>query len=228
MRAILSTLCLVIVMLFAFSTMAANKVVVVPLFSSGDKVPTVVSKTGRVWMDRNLGAIRVAGSMNDSLAYGWLYQWGRPADGHENPSMNDINNSTVDKDVPGHGWFITANYPYDWRVPKNDDLWQGVAGVNNPCPQGFRLPTEMEWLLEINSWNPKSDVGAFESPLKLVLAGAREADNAVIWGLGRNGYYWSSTYDFQLAKAMCLQDGYPPEVNGRGRAEGMSVRCIKD
>lgn len=39
--------------------------------------------TGRVWKDRNLGASRVATSVNDVEASGDLYQWGRATDGHE-------------------------------------------------------------------------------------------------------------------------------------------------
>lgn len=35
------------------------------------------------WMDRNLGASRVATASNDRMAYGHLFQWGRPADGHQ-------------------------------------------------------------------------------------------------------------------------------------------------
>ena len=27
---------------------------------------------------------------------------------------------------------------------QNDNLWQGVNGVNNLCPSGFRLPTSTE------------------------------------------------------------------------------------
>ncbi|MDO5968527.1 hypothetical protein Q4Q35_01790, partial [Flavivirga aquimarina] len=41
------------------------------------------SATGKIWMDRNLGASQVATSSNDADAYGDLYQWGRAADGHE-------------------------------------------------------------------------------------------------------------------------------------------------
>ena len=37
----------------------------------------------QTWMDRNLGARRVATAVNDVFSYGNHYQWGRPADGHE-------------------------------------------------------------------------------------------------------------------------------------------------
>ena len=55
------------------SAVAADKVVVVPFFSSrgaaGTTIPTVTS-AGQVWMDRNLGAFRVAQSVDDYQAYG--------------------------------------------------------------------------------------------------------------------------------------------------------------
>jgi len=34
-------------------------------------------------MDRDLGAVRGAQSIDNHRAYGWLYQWGRLADMHE-------------------------------------------------------------------------------------------------------------------------------------------------
>lgn len=95
--------------------------------------PIVVSPTGKVWMDRNLGASQVATAVDDDDAYGDLYQWGRGADGHEKRD-SDTTPTRSDSDTPGHGDFITtSSEPYDWRTGQNDDLWQGVSGTNNPC-----------------------------------------------------------------------------------------------
>ena len=45
---------------------------------------TVVNPvTGKVWLNRNLGATQVASSSTDTASYGDLYQWGRAADGHQ-------------------------------------------------------------------------------------------------------------------------------------------------
>ena len=41
------------------------------------------TSTGKIWMDRNLGATQAATSSTDAASYGDLYQWGRAADGHE-------------------------------------------------------------------------------------------------------------------------------------------------
>ena len=46
-------------------------------------VPTVTS-AGQVWMDRNLGASRVATSFDDEEAYGDLYQWEEELTGMRN------------------------------------------------------------------------------------------------------------------------------------------------
>ncbi|MCB4755356.1 MAG: hypothetical protein LGB62_07400, partial [Sulfurovum sp.] len=43
----------------------------------------VTSKTGRIWLDRNIGASQVATSLSDEASYGYYFQWGRPADGHQ-------------------------------------------------------------------------------------------------------------------------------------------------
>lgn len=107
--------------------------------------------TGRIWMDRNLGATRVATSKVDYLAYGDLYQWGRGSDGHQlinwtsSTSGTPVNGTTItlsNSSSPGHSLFILgATNTGDWLVTQNDNLWQGVSGINNPCPAGFRLPT---------------------------------------------------------------------------------------
>jgi uncharacterized protein (TIGR02145 family) len=102
--------------------------------------------TGRVWMDRNLGASRVATSINDKEAYGDLFQWGRAADGYE--KCNSLTTALRSSgDTPGHDRFIISNGSApNWRTSQSINLWQGVDGINNPCPAGFRIPTQSEWI----------------------------------------------------------------------------------
>lgn len=61
--------------------------------------------TGRVWMDRNLGASKVANNSNDVSAYGDLYQWGRFGDGHQFRN-SAITNALSTGNTPGHEKFI--------------------------------------------------------------------------------------------------------------------------
>ena len=51
--------------------------------NNSNLVVEVTSATGRIWMDRNLGAMRAATSATDYQAYGSLYQFGRGSDGHQ-------------------------------------------------------------------------------------------------------------------------------------------------
>ncbi len=181
--------------------------------------------TGRIWMDRNLGASRVAASSNDTEAYGDLYQWGRGTDGHE--KRNSPTTSTLSSsDNPGHGNFITSGG--DWRSPQNNNLWQGASSINNPCPPGYRLPTEAEWTEERLSWSSNDQYGAFNSPLKLPLAGSRSPTDGWLSHLGSWGYYWSSTVNGTYARCLSFTQSNTATMYSLRRASGYPVRCIMD
>jgi len=192
--------------------------------TAASTVSTVNSTTGKVWMDRNLGASRVATSSTDTQAYGDLYQWGRGSDGHEkrtSPTTSTLSNS----DVPGHDQFITAGSA-DWRSPQNNNLWQGKNGINNPCPEGFRIPTSAEWEAELASWNINDSEGAFASSLKLPVAGMRSASDGSI-GLADSNGYWSANVVGTNAEIMKF-NSFSSGMGYTRRSLGSSVRCIKD
>jgi uncharacterized protein (TIGR02145 family) len=188
---------------------------------------TVVGANGKIWMDRNLGATRVATSSTDAESYGDLYQWGRGADGHQ--IRTSATTSTLSStDVPGNAQFILATTaPYDWRSGQNANLWQGVNGTNNPCPSGYRLPTETEINAERDSWSPKTSVGAFASPLKLPMAGYRLYSNGSLFNVGSVGFYWSSTVSGTSSRGFGF-DSFGATMWTYNRAYGFYVRCIKD
>ena len=183
--------------------------------------------TGKTWMDRNLGASQAATSSTDADAYGDLYQWGRAADGHQ--CRNSSNTSTLSStDQPGHGDFITnGSSPRDWRSSQNDNLWQGVNGTNNPCPSGYRLPTNAELDAERGSWSSDDSDGAYASPLQLPLAGRRDYSFGSLDFVGSVGYYWSGTVNGTSAGYLYFGSSNAGLFNVY-RAYGSSVRCLKD
>ncbi len=189
--------------------------------------------TGQTWMDRNLGATQVATSSTDAAAYGDYYQWGRATEGHENSSSSTTSTiaSTPEPNL-GNSWdgsFITnPTYPSYWLSPQDNSLWQGVSGTNNPCPSGFRLPTNTEWEAERNSWATNDPAGAFGSPLKLPTAGFRFYNDGSISNEGSDGDYWSSSVSGVDAASLGFSNGYTSGIYFNRRGFGMSVRCIKD
>jgi hypothetical protein len=178
-------------------------------------------------MDRNLGATQVATSSTDAASYGDLYQWGRGADGHQ--IRTSATTATLSgTDVPELANFIIPpNSPYDWRSVQNDNLWQGVAGVNNPCPSGYRIPTDTELEQERLSWATNNSAGAFASPLKLPMAGYRDVSAGSLVDVGTSGFYWSSTVS-TIYPRFSYFDSVGATMGYASRAYGFSVRCLKD
>lgn len=202
-------------------------IIVFALFNlaSYSQVSTVTNAiTGRTWMDRNLGASQVAISITDSASYGSLYQWGRLTDGHE---LSNSSTTTIvsTSNNPGHSDFIIGSD--DWITPSNDLLWQGVNGINNPCPNGFRLPTEAEWEAERLSWTSNDAAGAFASVLKLPIAGARSRMNGAIGNVGTFVGYRSSDLNGVESRILGISLSIAMMGN-RARADGNCVRCIQD
>ena len=190
---------------------------------------TVQGQNGTCWMDRNLGASRVATAYNDAQAYGDLFQWGRLDDGHQN--RNSGTTSTLsNSDNPGHGLFILShNFPHDWRDPQNDYLWDDLGGVNNPCPVGWRVPSKEEYESERDSWGTFNHNynGAFNSPLKLTAGGIRQYGSGNLTAVGNEGYYWINESIGPYSMYFVFSDWQAGFTNGH-RASGRVVRCIRN
>jgi hypothetical protein len=208
---------------------------------------TILSATTqRKWLDRNLGATRVAQAINDYQAYGDLFQWGRVADGHQFVTRTGTSAAdatfangitlttepygTSSTDEPSNSKFIVVptGDNLDWRNPQNNDLWQGVNGKNNPCPSGWRIPTQAEWFAE--GFTNGNDAYA---KLKLTVTGQR----GVLNGNLRNvdyGIYWSSTsiedpgYGFYTNHFQMTASTVGSSSSFTDRGNGEACRCIKE
>jgi uncharacterized protein (TIGR02145 family) len=205
-------------------------------------------------MDRNLGGSQAATGSMDFLAYGSLYQWGRGGDGHQCINWTSATGSdgteqnretttlaTTAAPNDGNVWdglFITAgSSPFDWLSTQDDNLWQEVSGINNPCPSGYRVPTEVEWNNERDSWDGVLDMmfspatnnatGAIASPLKLPLSGGRNPTNGLLGLVGISGDYWTSTVSDSNARRIGFNN-VNANMGNSNRATGLSVRCLKE
>ncbi len=200
-----------------------------------------VSITGKTWMDRNLGATRVATSATDFLAYGHLYQWGRRADGHQiigwtSSTTGSILNSTVPTlattDTPTHSNPIYIPGNNDWRSPSNDLLWQGVSGINNPCPSGFRVPTQAEFEAETTAYSIVDMATAYASPFRFPAAGfvTGNSGGQFLSSVGSISRLWTSSMGISpgtsLAVVLFINSINTNSSNSRWSMK--SVRCVKD
>jgi uncharacterized protein (TIGR02145 family) len=201
---------------------------------------TVTTATGRIWLDRNLGASRVATSSTDASAYGDYYQWGRPADGHQtkyltNNNSSGFTNTKSSSSVPSTDlWIVPTDASNDWLITPDNSLWTGANPATNPCPTGFRIPTEAEWSAE----NIANVTATFQTNgLKLTLPGM-----LTNFGSGGASYTAKNSYGQYLTQTAYTTSPVTGGaryfgVNASNQAwfdqnyykwHGMSVRCIKN
>ncbi|MBE8189976.1 MAG: hypothetical protein HAW58_03805, partial [Candidatus Thioglobus sp.] len=194
--------------------------------------PVAGGGTDTIWMDRNLGAERVATSSTDTMAFGDLYQWGRRADGHQLRTSGIT--TTLATDIsPGHADFITnsGNNIRDWTDTSTDAdgsarqaVWGSIDG-SGVCPTGFKVPSEAELEAERVSWASNNLAGAFASNLKLIGAGHR---SGAAPSSNTSGSYWSSSVANVEGQSGYLSFGDNASTTRTTRYFAFSVRCIRD
>jgi uncharacterized protein (TIGR02145 family) len=182
-------------------------------------VVEVTSSSGMIWMDRNLGASRAATAFNDYLAYGCNYQWGRGNDGHASVTW-----TTSTAGVPVNSDFVTGGT--DWDVV-NADRWQGTFGENNPCPNGFRIPTQAEFDAEKTAYTITNSATAYSAIQKFVTAGKRSNSSGLLSLMGTTGNYWTSDISSNNSVELTF-NATTISFSNQNRSVGFAVRCIKD
>lgn len=189
--------------------------------------------TGRKWLDRNLGAPNMASASDDFANYGDVFQWGRRADGHqlitrgpsdaETSGLNGITDTQASSySDAGTNKFIAGEFE-DWLNPSNENLWQGVNGANNPCPLGWRIPTNDEWEAE-----GITDIADAYSKLKLTKGGRRSATDGLFANTTVLAAYWSSSSAGDGYSHVYRYTALSPSPIVDINARGYSCRCIKD
>jgi len=201
---------------------------------NGTNYCTVTSPyTGKVWLDRNLGASRVCTAYNDTQCYGDYYQWGRDADGHEKSSSNTTATQATDINSAGTD-FITSSstYRYDWAkaADRSGSLratnWSKTDG-SSVCPAGYRVPTEAELKAETTDAGVANNTDAFNSFLKLPSAGYRDRSSGSLEYQGSRGVVWSASVYASRSRYLYFFSSGAGWDYGK-RAGGRSVRCLRD
>ncbi len=199
--------------------------------------------TGRIWLDRNIGADRVCQSLTDRACYGGYFEFGRGFDGHQLPD-SPAKKEKKQTITPNDNLFVLSDYNvgYDWVVAGVDDngskriAFMNDLEGNGICPVGFRLPSMDELYAETltnEPWDAFPAQNIEDDFLKLPYNGYRNAQHTkgLITEIDMRGAYWTNTTyltdgKLRVRHMMFTKDdvlGYGTRYIGNG--EG--VRCIK-
>ncbi len=185
---------------------------------------------------------------------GNYYHWGRKPtcfgiDGMDatNPCTSPIYGaagpwgSTDSKDNAGA---ITGWVDYDYAA---DTDWKdtGTKGLQDPCPQGFRIPSQAQWDgVRTNNGTPTNvenaggawtagstnyDTGKkFGNDLFLPAAGLRDNNDGTLYRRGNDGLYWSSTVSGPDSAWFLYFFSGGTSMANFYRSIGRSLRCIAE
>lgn len=206
--------------------------------NSGLRYEIVTSPyTGRKWLNKDLGANRVATSRTDFYGYGDHFQWGRNADGHQRNPVTASTSTPGSRGFdsrfytsPNGTWTSFGNIFRLWRIkdPNNP-----IDGLNNPCPSGFRVPRAIELMAETNRFTAQTVQGAFDSFLKISSGGSRNPTTGVV---SRGGDALYATLDFKgdnsvlnlTVSSIRISSTTIEKVENISTTTGQLIRCIKD
>jgi hypothetical protein len=188
--------------------------------------------TGKVWLDRNLGADRVCTSVNDTECYGDYYQWGRNFDGHEDSGSATTTTQATDVTNVGHGDFIKASSDWgsvDGAGTTRTSNWSAIDG-SSVCPVDYRVPTIAEIEAETLDHGVINRDTAFANFLKLPSAGHRIYNDSTFINVNNGGYIWSNS--LTGGGIISTQNVYffvgIAGLSASHRANAYTVRCLRD
>jgi hypothetical protein len=201
----------------------------------------VIAEDGRIWLNNALGAQysnmnnasfnpnKQATSATDFNSYSSLFQLGRKPDGHElitwtNTSGTPVNGiNSILNDIPNDASFIKSTN--DWRNNQDSTLWSSESSTNNPCPKGYRVPSNSEITTYISSAGTTDVFSNFNARLKFPFSGARDNSSGNVYSFGSqsdiwtNGSTWNNSFYFYNSSSS-NQNSAP--------AYGFTVMCIKN
>jgi uncharacterized protein (TIGR02145 family) len=145
---------------------------------------------------------------------GMLYQWNRKIGWSVTDPLVDSNGGTS----------------WDTSVPEGS-TWESS---NDPCPNGWRVPTQTELQSLIDAGSVWQDASAdlpagrlFAGSLFLPAVGYRSPSNGKLNSSGSGGYYWCNQSIFDNdATGIVFNDGGWELENNEYKRDGFTVRCV--
>ena len=207
---------------------------------------------GDVVMDRNLGAVSASPVSHES--YGLLYQWGRkdPFLGScvrddnvmaastvrwPSPEKSDKYVGTIEYTVRNPLTFVLYNqHNYDWQYVQDDSRWGRNKTVYDPCPAGWKVPSDGFNDCVKYFEHPFVGVGidfrgkfSKDDSVWFPAAGYRYYYDANLYSAGLYGSYWLADVKGYHAGYMFFyfSSGVYPKRDCP-RANAFSVRCIEE
>ena len=143
------------------------------------------------------------------------------------------------------GMFYQWNRPTAWAATGNISGWNNSfpagntwATANDPCPSGWRVPTQAELQSLFNSgstWTTQNGVngrrfGTAPNQIFLPAAGYRNNNDGALFNAGSYGKYWSSTEGISTnAYYLNFDSGSGnANLNDNYKTYGFSVRCVAE
>ncbi|MCU0369848.1 MAG: T9SS type A sorting domain-containing protein [Bacteroidales bacterium] len=175
-------------------------------------VANIPGEPSKCWMTSNLGADHQASDAHDTTeaSAGWYWQFNR-----KQGFMHD-------------GTTRTPNSTWISYIDENSDWLQ----ANDPCHleigNGWRIPTQSEWVNVNDAGGWTTWVEPWESPLKLHSGGFLEESDGTLHMRGEGGAFWSNlqgsnttAWHERFNDTLC---GYA----GHYKSRGYSIRCVKN
>ena len=216
-----------------------------------------ISNSTRELMDRNLGALVVAGS-GDVKANGLMYQWGRKdpflgiaAQGSSTiATMTGTGTKTmsggasdVATSIKNPTMFILSTgstSDHDWVKTNDTSLWGTTKTIYDPCPPGWKVPAQADLTVfntnahvimdGVSGWYDSAHYCATVKGTVFPLTGVLQYYD------GNNEYYgtrtgvWSTTtadWADGCAVWMDIKSGPTSTHAGERKGRAASVRCIE-
>lgn len=213
----------------------------------------VQAEDGKIWLNNNLGAnyanvdssifnlTQQATSSTDINAMGSLFQWGRKADGHE-LVIRDLSISSVPTFKYGRvntqipTWSATIPNPVeslgDWTsatVPAGVNRLL-ASSPNNPCPQGFKVPTKPEMQAVVTAAGGANQLFVTTKKLRLTIGGHGGGNSPYVVNTTVPAYWLSDGFSgspYWAANSFYSNTFYGAGTGNMDVTYGKSVRCIQ-